>query len=91
MKEWHEVTFMSTMATSRRWTYPNTFFRFQKRAILKFPEVQINFYLVNFMVCYSSYFILISTMHGTLFCMLKRHEIKYKRMIINFDIWSAWL
>ena len=51
MKEWREVTFMSTMATSRRWTYPNTFFRFQKRAILKFPEVQLNFYLVNFMVC----------------------------------------
>ena len=51
MKEWREVTFMSTMATSRRWTYPNTFFRFQERAILKFPEVQLNFYLVNFMVC----------------------------------------
>ena len=51
MKEWREVAFMSTMATSRRWTYPNTFFRFQKRAILKFPEVQLNFYLVNFMVC----------------------------------------
>ena len=50
-KEWREVTFMSTMATSRRWTYPNTFFRFQKRAILKFPVVQLNFYLVNFMVC----------------------------------------
>ena len=51
MKEWRKVTFMSTMATFRRWTYPNTFFRFQKRAILKFPEVQLNFYLVNFMVC----------------------------------------
>ena len=44
MKEWREVTFMSTMAISRRWTYPNTFFRFQKRAISKFPEVQLNFY-----------------------------------------------
>ena len=40
-----------TLATTRRWNYPKTFFRFQERAVWKCPEVQLNFYIVNFMVC----------------------------------------
>ena len=51
-----------SLATSRRWTTPKHFFCFRERAIWKFPEVQLNFYIVNFMVCLSSYFIPISTM-----------------------------
>ena len=40
-----------TLASTRRWIYPKTFFRFRERAIWKFPEVQLNFCFVNFMVC----------------------------------------
>ena len=46
-----------TSVTTRRWIYPKTFFRFQERAIWKFPYVQLNFYIVNFKACLSSYFI----------------------------------
>ena len=40
-----------TLAATRRWIYPKTFFRFRERSNWKFPKVQFKFYIVNFMVC----------------------------------------
>ena len=85
MKEWRKVTFMSTIATSRRWTYPNTFFCFQKRAILKFPEVQLNFYLVNGLLK----LIFHTNQYNAWYIVLYAEKAWNKRMIINFDIWST--
>ena len=68
MKEWLEVTFMKEwgkplyISSLYPLDLPQNLFPCPSTGHLKFAGVQINFYIVNFLVCQSSCFIPISTM-----------------------------
>ena len=68
MKEWLEVTFMKEwgkplyISSLYPLDLPQNLFPCPSTGHLKFAGVQLNFYIVNFLVCQSSCFIPISTM-----------------------------